>query len=233
VTHRWLRLLSPVLLALALATFAGAPAALAAEPEHGAGHAQPEHGAEHGGGHGEHGLDPKRFAFQLINFGILVFILGWFGGRAINKALAGRHDQIKKDLDEAAQTRAAAEARLVTHERRLANLEKEAAALRTSIKDEAKKEEELLVAAAVEKARRIQDETRFLMDQQVKEAELRLREEVASTAVRVAEEIVRRSVRPDDEVRLNQTFVADVERAPGQAPVPGQPAGAPAKEPRV
>jgi F-type H+-transporting ATPase subunit b len=211
-----------LLLALTLALFVSALApagALAAEPEHAA---AAEHAAA--GGHGEHGIDPKRLAFQLINFGILVSILGWFGGRALNKALAARHEQIKKDLDEAAQTRAAAEARLVMHERRLANLEKEAAALRASIKDEAKKEEELLVAAAVEKSRRIQDETRFLMDQQVKEAELRLRQEVATTAVRVAEEIVRRSVRPDDETRLSQTFVADVEAAP--APAAG-------KEPRI
>jgi F-type H+-transporting ATPase subunit b len=177
--------------------------------------------AEHGG---HHGIDGGKLAFQLINFGILVFILGFFGGRAINKALAGRHEQMKKDLDEAAQARAAAEARLKLQEKRMANLEKEVAALRVSIKDEAKKEEELLVAAAEDKARRIQEETRFLMDQQVKEAELRFRREVASTAVQVAEEIVRRPVRPEDEARLNERFVADL------ATVNGEPAREPPPE---
>jgi F0F1-type ATP synthase membrane subunit b/b' len=48
----------------------------------------------------------------------------------------------------------------------------------------------------------------------VKEAERRFREELAGAAVRVAEEVVRRSVRADDESRLAQAFVADVERAP-------------------
>ena len=102
----------------------------------------------------------------------------------------------------------------------MANLEKEIAALRASIKEEAINEEQRLVAAAEEKARRIQDETKFLLDQQVKEAELRFRAEVAGTAVRVAEEIVRRSVQPEDTARLQQSFIADLENGAAQ---PGQP----------
>ena len=178
-------------------------------------------GAAHAdeGGHGEHhGIDGKTLAFQLINFALLVGILGFVGGRAINKALAARHEQMKRDLEEAHQARAAAEARLAQQERRLANLEKEIVGLRASVKDEALKEEQRLLAAAEEKARRIQDETKFLMDQQVKEAERRFREEVAGTAVRIAEEIVRRSVRPDDESRLNQSFISDLETSKPMEP---------------
>lgn len=172
-------------------------------------------GGEHeaaGGEHGEHhGLDAKRLGLQLLNFAVLAAILGFFGGKAINKALASRHEQMKKDLEEAQQARTAAEARLAKQERRMTNLENEVAALRTSIKEEAVNEEQRLVAAAEEKARRVQDETRFLLDQQVKEAELRFRAEVAGTAVRVAEELVRRSVNPEDTTRLQQTFIADLE----------------------
>ena len=157
----------------------------AAEPEHAA-------GASTAAAHGDmRPSDPKTFAFQLLNFAILVGVLGYFGGRAINKALAARHEQMKKDLDEAVQARAAAEARLQAQERRLANLEKEVTALRTSIKEEALAEEKRLLQAAEEKSRRIQEETRFLMDQEVKQAEIRFRTEVAAEAVRIAEEVVR------------------------------------------
>jgi F-type H+-transporting ATPase subunit b len=187
-----------------------APVAVASEDEHAA-------SSDHGDGH--HGLDPKRLALQLLNFAVLAAILGFFGGKAINKALASRHEQMKRDLEEAAQARTAAEGRLAHQERRMANLEKEIAALRASIKEEAVNEEQRLVAAAEEKARRIQDETRFLLDQQVKEAELRFRAEVAGTAVRVAEEIVRRSVKPEDTTRLQQSFIADLENGAAQ---PGQ-----------
>jgi F0F1-type ATP synthase membrane subunit b/b' len=173
-------------------------------------------GAEHGE-HGEHGLDPKKLAFQFINFGLLVAILGFAGGKAINKALAARHDQMKRDLAEASAQRAEAQARLKQQEARLANLEAEVLRLRESIKEEAQKEEQRLLAGAEEKARRIQHETQFLVDQQVKEAEQNFRAEVANAASRIAEEIVRRSVRPEDEARLNQSFVADLENAKGAA----------------
>ncbi len=167
------------------------------------------------GDHGEHHFDPKTFAFQLVNFGLLVAILGFAGGKAINKALAARHDQMKKDLDEAAAIKTDALARLEKQQSRLTNLEAEVARLRASIKEEAEKEEQRLYAGAEEKARRIADETRFLVDQQVKEAEKGFRREVADAAARVAEEIVRRSVRPDDESRLTQSFIADLESGKG------------------
>src|SRR6185295_1874425 len=147
----------------------------------------------------------KTFAFQLINFAILVGVLGYFGGKAINKALAGRHEQMKKDLDEAQQARAQAEGRLKEQERRLANLEKEVTALRASIKEEALVEEKRLLEAAEEKAHRIQEETRFLMDQEVKQAEIRFRSEVAAEAVRIAEEVVRAAVQPEDDARLGKS----------------------------
>jgi F-type H+-transporting ATPase subunit b len=175
-------------------------------------------GAGHEGAEGHHGLDPKTFAFQLVNFGVLVFILVKFGGSAMNKMLAARHAQLKKDIEEAAQGRLAAEARLAAQEKRMANLAQEVARLQASIKEEAEKEQARLLAVADEKSKRIQDDARFLMQQQVKEAERRFREELAGAAVRIAEEVVRRSVRVDDESRLAQSFVADIERAPAGRP---------------
>jgi F-type H+-transporting ATPase subunit b len=180
---------------------------------------------EAAGAHGEAHLDPRTFAFQLINFGILVAILGYFGGRAINRALLARHDQLKRDLQEAVQARAAAEARLLLQERRLTNLASEVTALRASIKEEALAEEKRLLQAVEEKARRIQDETRFLMDQEIKQAEIRFREEVAAEAIRIAEEVVLRSVRPEDETRLGQIFIADLAGGGGNKVASGRGGG--------
>ncbi|HEY0705274.1 MAG TPA: ATP synthase F0 subunit B [Polyangia bacterium] len=165
-----------------------------------------------GGGsdHGAH-LDLGRLGLQLLNFGVLLAILGFFAGKAINRALAARHEQMKKDLDEANAARVSAQARLVEHEARLKNIEGEVAALLASIKDEAAKEEALLLANAEERSRRIQAETQFLVDQQVKEAQVNFRKEVAEATARIAEVIVRRAVRPEDETRLQQTFVMDVQ----------------------
>jgi F-type H+-transporting ATPase subunit b len=177
--------------------------------EHPAEHAGAEHaGGEHGGAH-EASIDPGKLAFQLINFAVLAGILGWFGGRAINKALLERHNQLKADLVAASEARTAAEKRAAEQEKRLASLETEIAGIRAGIKDEAEAEKQRLIAAAEERAKRIGDETKFLLDQQVKEAEATLKREVAEAAVKIAEALVTKSLTGADQQRLVDTFVVD------------------------
>ena len=124
---------------------------------------------------------------------MLLFILVKFGGPAISKALAARHQQLKAELAAASAARAEAEARLKQQEARLAALEQEIDGIRAGIKAEAEAEKARLIAAAEERAKRIKEETAFVLDQQVKEAEARLRREVAQAAVDLAEQMVRRS----------------------------------------
>jgi F-type H+-transporting ATPase subunit b len=169
-----------------------------------------EAAGEHGGEHEEHGIDPKTLAFQFLNFGVLLFLLIKFGGSAINKSLRARHDQLKSDMVEAARLRTVAEARFKEQEARLANLESELDAMRQAILKEAAHEKARIIAAAEEKARRVQDDTKFQLDQQIKDAELRFRAEVAEAAIKVAEELLRRSVNGSDEQRLVQGFVAEL-----------------------
>jgi len=171
-----------------------------------------KHEAAQGGEH-EPGLDTGKLAFQLINFAVLAGILGWFGGRAINKALLERHNQLKADLTAASEARAVAEKRATVQEKRLASLEGEIEAIRAGIKQEAESEKQRLIAAAEERAKRIGEETRFLLDQQVKEAEATLRREVAEAAVKIAEQLVTRSLNAGDQQRLVDTFVADAARS--------------------
>ena len=83
------------------------------------------------------------------------------------------------------------------------------------MKAEAEAEKARLIAAAEERVKRIQAETQFLLDQQVREAEGRLRREAAETALRAAEELLRKSMGPVDQQRLLDTFVADVSQ-PGR-----------------
>jgi F-type H+-transporting ATPase subunit b len=177
-----------------------------------------EHGtaaAEHGEGRGgAHPIDAKTLALQFLNFGVLLFLLIKFGGKAVNKALQTRHDHLKTSLDEAARLRSTAAARLAEQEKRLQNLSEEIEGIRADLKRNAESERARLIAAAEEKAKRIQDETSFLLSQQVKQAELRFRTEVAEAAVKIAEEVLRRSVDAMDDQRLARTFIAGVTTPP-------------------
>jgi F-type H+-transporting ATPase subunit b len=166
-------------------------------------------------------LNGKKLFLQFVNFGVLVAILGWFGGRAINKALLTRHDQLKADLASAAEARAAAEQRLKLHEARLASLEQEIANIRAGIKEEAEAEKARLIAAAEDRARRIREETAFLLDQQVKEAEVRLKREAADASVKVAEQLLREAMDGRDQQRMVDTFVREIgggDGAPARPP---------------
>jgi F-type H+-transporting ATPase subunit b len=177
--------------------------------EHAAGEHQAADAEGHEDGH-EEGIDAKKLILQFVNFGILLFILVKFGGKAVNKSLAARHEQLKADLAAAAEAKADAEARLRKQEQRMANLEREIAGIRAGIAQEAEAEKARLVAAAEERARRIKEETTFIIDQQIKEGEATLRREASQSALRIAEEILRRAMDGRDQQRMLDGFVDDV-----------------------
>jgi F-type H+-transporting ATPase subunit b len=192
-------------LPLALLLSSGAAFAQGENAEHAT---EGEHTTE---GHGEHeGIDAKTLGLQLLNFGVLLFILIRFGGKAIIKSLRERHEQLKADMEEASRLRTAAELRFKEQEKRLQNLEQELEAMRQAILKEAEHEKARIIAAAEEKAKRVQDETRFQLEQQVKEAELRFRGEVAQAALKIADELLRRSIHSGDEQRLVRGFVSEL-----------------------
>lgn len=209
------RVLAIVALAFGLFTAAGGIVRAQAPSEQRPYAPGKEAGADIGGelpakGEEEPQVLPKRLVLQILNFGVLVFILVKFGGPAVNKALAARHQQLKADLASAETARAEAEARLARQEARLAKLEQEITEIQAGVKKEAEAEKDRLVALAEERAKRIKAETSFALDQQVKEAEANLRREVALAAVQLAEHLVTQSLNAGDQQRLVESFVAGV-----------------------
>src|SRR3569832_464181 len=146
--------------------------------------------------------------------------------------LRGRHEQLKADLASAAELRAAAEAKLKKQEARLASLEHEIADMRRNLKSEAEAEKARLIAAAEERAARIKVETTFLIDQQVREADQRLRRESADAALKIAEDILRRAIGPADQQRLLETIIGNDASTPTKTtPTRASPSPAPASPP--
>jgi len=210
------------LIAVVVFVLAAPVAALAEEEAHeGAANALAAAEGEHDPEQEAASLDPKKLAWQFLNFGILVFLLIKFGGPPVTKALQARSDQIKTDLASAAEARAAAQARFEQQEKRLAALEHEIAAITANIKQEAEAEKARLIAIAEERAKRIREESEFIIEQQVKQAQEDLRREVAAAAVALAEQIVRTQIGSGDQQKLIDTFVGDV--ASGNGAHPGTP----------
>jgi F-type H+-transporting ATPase subunit b len=185
-----------------------------------------EAGGEHAGGeHESPTIKGLSLVAQFFNFGLLVVILIKFGGRAVNRALEARHQQIKSDLASAAEARAAAQGRFEHQEKRLAALETEIASIVANIKQEAEAEKVRLIALAEDRARRIREESEFIIEQQVKQAEEDLRREIAAAAVALAEQIIRNQMGANDQQRLIDTFVGDVAGNGARKVAPHPPSG--------
>ena len=202
---------------------AGLLAALLALGTAGAASAGPEMNEQAVAGHDEEEapkIDAGKLALQFVNFAVLVGVLVYFGRKPLRQALQARHEQLKADLAAAAEARTAAAARLDKQNARLASLEQEIADIRAGIKQEAEAEKARLIAMAEERAKRIREESEFMIEQQVKQAEEDLRRETAAAAVALAEKIVRSQLGAADQQRLIDTFVGDVASPNGARPAP-------------
>ena len=153
-----------------------APAADPHAPPAADAHAQPagEHGAtaSHGAGEAEHGephgesiwVTLARFA----NFAILAGVIYWLARKPLANHLASRGAQIRKDLVDAAETRATATARLADIEAKLAALPGELEQLRLRGAEELEAERARLSAAAQTERDRLVDQARREIETQTR-----------------------------------------------------------------
>ena len=186
-----------------------APQAPAAAGEH----AQPE--GEHAATEGEHhdesiGGMILGMGWPVANFIIFIGVLYYFLNQPIRDYLAGRSATIRKDLVEAAELRAAANAQLASIEQKLQALPGELSALRTRGADEIKAEEQRIAAQATADRDRLLEQTRREIELQVRLAKKEILEHAANLSVQLAAERIRKEVTPADQDRLVDRYLSQV-----------------------
>ncbi len=214
------RILFTLLAVLSLALFAPATPAFAADPvdSHAAdaAHAVDTHAADagHGGGHG----DPNPVAFDLIPlfatlimFGIVFFILNAKVWPVITKALSDREEKIKKEIGDAEAARKQAAAALNQYEKALAEARTEAASMLESTKAEQQK-------MAGELKRKAEAEITAMRDAATRDIETAKRAaisevyaQMSTTATSIASKIIQRELNPDDQARLVEDSLAELQ----------------------
>ena len=158
--------------------------------------------------------------FTLIVFGVLVAVLGKQAWGPISKGLEDRENKIRRDIEEAERARMDAEAKQKEYEQRLATAEgrvrelmaqaqTDAENLQTRIKSDAE-------ADAAERLDRAAREIEGNKDLAVTE----VRAEAAALATLVAEKILKREINRDDQDRLVEESLQQVDT------MNAQPAGA-------
>jgi F0F1-type ATP synthase membrane subunit b/b' len=162
-------------------------------------------GAEHGGLGG--------LLWPVANFIILAGALYYFLRTPFTEYLAGRSEQIRRDLLDAAELNRTASAQLAEVDRKLKALPDEIAALKKRGRDEITAEEERISSAAAADRARLLTQTRREIDVRLQAAQRELSEHAATLALQLARERLGKEMTAADHVRLVERYVQQVKES--------------------
>lgn len=143
------------------------------------------------GGEGAHHVDKaaqmKDFGWRVLNFALLVGIVCFALKKAdVKGTLAARQEKIEKDLKEAQEGRAVAEAKLAEYSSKLDQASKEIDELHAAIIREGEQEKDRIIAEAKSAAEKIMAQAALSAEQETVKARGELRAEAARLAVEIA-----------------------------------------------
>lgn len=151
------------------------------------------------------------FLGTLVNFGVLLLIIGWAIRTKGNPALAARRAEVEKEFAEAQRLRAQAEDRHMATATRLEKLDQEMLQIRADMVKAGEAERDRIVAQAEEKAARMRRDTNFLIEQQMKQLRKELTEQAATAAVAAAQDLLRKRTTDADQEQLAQAYLATLD----------------------
>lgn len=141
-----------------------------------------------GAQHADHAAaQMKDFGWRVLDFAALVAILVWALKKAnVKGSLSDRQAQIEKDLKDAQEARAAAEAKLAEYNNKLAQATKEIDEIHAAIVREGEQEKARIIAEAKKAAVKIAEQAAQSAEQEIVKARAELRAEAARLAVEIA-----------------------------------------------
>jgi F-type H+-transporting ATPase subunit b len=154
---------------------------------------------------------PPPFGFALVNFGIFLAIMSRLAWRPLKQFMITRHDTIANDLDAASRLRAEAEATLKQYEAKIGGLDREIDTLLATIRKEAEAEKARIMAAAEAEAKRLKEDAERQIAAEIDRARRELRRGVIEAAVAAAQESLHKNIAADDQRKMAEKYVADVE----------------------
>ncbi|HEX4136629.1 MAG TPA: ATP synthase F0 subunit B [Bryobacteraceae bacterium] len=150
--------------------------------------------------------------FETVNFLILAGGLGWLIVKQGGPALASRSKEIAEGLASGELAKSEADARAAQVQARLANLDTEVSAIRTSAKEEREREADRIRRDAQADIIRIHHQAELEIESAGKMAQREVRQAAARLAVELAERKVRARMSPEMQSALLQGFLADLSR---------------------
>ncbi|GAB4388778.1 MAG: F0F1 ATP synthase subunit B [Thermodesulfovibrionales bacterium] len=160
----------------------------------------------------EHGVDWMGWAWKVINFAILVFVLVKFGGPAFRSFLQKRSEAIEKSIEEARRARELAEKALAEVQERLKHKDREIEEIIAAARASGEREREALIKEGEKMGRRIVEQARANMDFELKRAKEAVKAEAVELAMELAENKLREKLTPEEQRRLLEDALARLEK---------------------
>lgn len=153
--------------------------------------------------------------WEILNFVILAGLLGWMAVKQGGPLLAARSKEITEGLAAGENAAAEAKARAAQVQAKLANLDKEIAALRAGAKEERDREAERIRRETQAEIARIRTQAEHEVESAGKQARLEVQRAAAVLAIELAESKVKARMSAEVQDMLVTGFVSDLPRNGG------------------
>jgi len=164
----------------------------------------------HAEAHVHAGIPWLTLLFSTVNFLLFAYVLRRFAWPLVRDWVRRRQLQIVADLETAARAKREAEQLKAQWEGRQANLAAELEELRRAAREDIAREREQILAAAREAAAAIQRDARRVVEQEVRSARAKLREEIARKAFDLASSRAREGITPVQQDAFLTEFLKQV-----------------------
>jgi|HubBroStandDraft_6_1064221.scaffolds.fasta_scaffold95705_2 F-type H+-transporting ATPase subunit b len=169
------------------------------------------HAAEEGG---NSATERANELFKWINFAIVAAVLIWLFAKKLPVVFRGNADKISSAITKAKAAKEEAERQVREAEAKLANLQREIAALEATARREAIEEGERIRAMAQNDAKKVGVAAQAEIEAAERAARLELKALAASLAVEGAESLLAKQLTPAAQETLLDTFVKSLEGRP-------------------
>ena len=169
------------------------------------------YGTAFASGGGDRSGDLLDLLFRFINFILLVIILFWAIRKiGLKESLSARMEEIRQRLDDLKKEKEESENRYKEIEKKLSDFNEKKADIIAQFREEGLAEKERIVAEAKERVKQILEQVELSIQNEMKSAGNRLRQEVLDLAAQRARGILAKEITDADQDNLVNEFIERV-----------------------
>lgn len=158
------------------------------------------------------GINTTWLIAQIVNVGLLIFLLWQFAYKPVLKLMNDRKQKIQESLDYAEKVKRDAAAQQKEFEQKLEAARREMAAATAAAAQAGEKEREAILAQAREEARKLVEQAREQIEYERKQMLSELREEIVRLSMLTAQKVIGQSLDENAHRKLVNEFLAQADQ---------------------